>query len=46
MTESRAAYEHIGKMATLTRLKMCVKLQVCRPQGSAPLPPPRQYAGR
>ncbi|MCL2246263.1 MAG: hypothetical protein FWC10_04030, partial [Lentimicrobiaceae bacterium] len=29
-----------------TRLKICVELQVCRPQGSAPLPPPRQYAGR
>ena len=28
------------------RLKICVELQVCRPQGSASLPPPRQYAGR
>ena len=28
------------------RLKICVELQIFRPQGSAPLPPPRQYVGR
>jgi len=30
-------------MAALPRFKICVELH---PQGSAPLPPPRQYAGR
>ena len=39
--------EFVGKMNHyLGLLDDQVELQVCRPQGSAPLPPPRQYAGR